>query len=1308
MPPPLRTLLKAPPVPARLPAPAVQTVVTPVRAPVSAGIGDWVRTSQSTVGNSATTAALLGVPPAAVPGLMPSAPAVPPAATPVVPPAIRPAAPGGVAPLEASVPGTRPSNLVLRKATPPPATAVPAAALGGSAPAVADPKKAAKAGKPEAGSKAAGPAKRLGPQQDPKFRALKKDIATKKHAVASTHPPARTEATNAQDAALPPKDDKEAQGKAANAEKMDAAQPKEFNKAEFVKAVKDAIAKKAPQNLDEADKFADSDKPAQVKAEVQGQVAEGKQSSAADIETTTAAPPDTSKAVQKKVLPLAKDQPPGKPGTPNPAGAIPDKLPLSATDTSDGPAQVNQQMADAQVTEPQLAKSNEPAFKKALDGKHGMEREAPKAQHRMRAHEAGTLADAKGDAAGLGAGAMQDMTGTRVTTGKQVAAGKGTAKGRDETKRAQVTTTLQKVFDAAKKDVEDILTGLDKKVDDQFSREEKAARDAFTAEHKRLMDDYKDKRYSGLTGKGRWVRDLFAGLPEEANRVFVTARDHYVTRMETVISHIADTIAAELKRAKKRIADGKTQLQAAVKALPADLQAIGRQAAGEFADRFEELTEQVNDKGTELVDTLATKYTDALKAVDQEIAAEKEKNKGLVAKVADAVKGVINTIIELKNMLLGILRKAAQAVLAILKDPIGFLGNLVSAVGGGLKLFLRNAKKHLMNGVLAWLLGVGPGTGLQMPRTFDVRGILLLIAGLLGISWANIRARLARKVPAHALAAAETSIPLVSKTKKQGVGGMWDDMKSRVGDLKKNLMTKLVEFLLPTIIIAGVTWIISLLNPASAFIRACKMIIDIIRFIVTQGRQIIEFVNAVLDAVIAIARGGSGGVPGLVERALARSVPVLIGALAAILGLGGIPGRVRKVFQTLSRPVNKAIDWVIDKMIGLIKKLLAKLKRKPKKARTHPHPKDRTPRRVPRVRRRRPSPTKRRPPQKSGPPRKKRADQRTDQQKTAAMQAALREAARLVVPETTVQEIEKKLRPIRSRHRLASLKLVVDRVQGEKILLHFRAAINPTIDGPQLPLPVNIHTIFEVIINQTRDIIKVLRTLATPGASFKVNISGQTFQVNFTDFERAWSASKSPTKELVLDRFRGAMDGHHEWITSAQVIEVMRRQIASQLAQTGEDWITLQHELRSNTLSVVFSPTAAPPKIANKQMMMVSGSAQGQLYSVPQGHPGAVYFPENATVGPNQHPLGKSQTTGHPAFNKELVQSLNKASTPREAAEGAEQIALNWTWDGATPMPHPVHAQAKRKDGSRITKTNQKGHYATIKKLFARIIGGLH
>lgn len=904
-------------------------------------------------------------------------------------------------------------------AAPTPTSAEPAAPTPASAePAAPDAVDAVDAG---AASGAAPDVKaRPGPNADPKFAKLKKDVGQKKRALAASHPPPRAEAGAAQDAALPPKDDAEAQGKTANAEQMNEAQPKEFDKDAFIKAVEKAIADKAPKNLDEADKFAESGKADEVRAEVDGKVGEGKSDSAQQIATTTAAPPDTSAAVPKKVVPMAADRPPGTPGTPAPANAVPDKLPPSATDLSAGPAEVNQRMADAQVTEAQMQKSNEPTFKEAVGEKKAAERHSEVAPGRMRGHEKKELNAATAQAKRLGTAAMGAMGAQRVLTGQRVDTGKGGAKGRDEEKRAQVTTLLQGVFDTMQKDVQGILDGLDKLVDEQFGRGEKEARDAFTAEHKRKMEEYKDRRYSGPAGPFRWTRDLFAGLPAEADKIFEEARDNYVRRMRQVISDVADTIGAQLNRAKKRIAQGRTEMRDAVQKLPADLRSIGREAAAEFTDKFDELTQSVDDKGTELVDTLATKYTDALKSVDDEISAEKEKNKGLVAKAVDAVKAVINTIMELKNLLLSVLAKAAQAVMLILKDPIGFLKNLVTAVGAGLKQFLRNIGRHLQQGIMSWLLGRTSEAGIEMPAKFDTRGIVQMLASLLGLTWQNIRARIVRKVPKMepAVAAAETAVPLVAEVRKRGVAGMWDDLKSRVGDMKKDLLDKVIAYVTPTIVEAGITWVLSLLNPASAFVRAVKLIIDIVKFVVTQARQIFDFVNAVLDAVIAIARGGSGGVPALIERALARAIPVLLGFLAALLGIGGIAAKVKQIVQAMSKPVGRAVDWVIDKIVGLVKKLWAKIKSKFDNKK----------------------------------------DKRPPQQQEQALDSALHEARGLVKPDSTVDRVRKGLPPIRRRHKLTSLTLVVEGGQGYQgagagqagrtTTIHFEAVINPKKKSP--------------------------------------------------------------------------------------------------------------------------------------------------------------------------------------------------------------------------------------------------------------------
>ncbi|MFE7135177.1 DNA/RNA non-specific endonuclease [Streptomyces sp. NPDC057638] len=881
-------------------------------------------------------------------------------------------------------------------------------------------------------------------------------MSRKKRAVATSHPPARTEAAAAQDAARPPKDDEEAQGKSANAEKMHEAKPKAFDREAFIRAVEQAIAAKAPKNLDEADTFAESGKADEVRAEVQGTVGEGRTESAEQIATTTAAPPDTAAAVTKEVVPLTPDRPPAAPGTPDPANAVPDRLPPAATDMSAGPKSVDRRMAEASVTEPQLRRSNEPSFRQALGEKKAAERHSAAAPPRLRKHEAGELSTATGEARRTGTTAMGAMGAQRALTGQRVDSGKTGAKSRDEEKRTEVTAILQRVFDAMKKDVEAILDGLDKLVDEQFTRGEKAARDAFTSEHEREMDAYKDRRYSGAFGWARWGKDKLLGLPAEAERIFDRAREGYLRRMRLVIADVATTVGTELDRAKQRIAQGRTELRAAVGKLPAGLKAIGQEAMAEFDGKFEELTQSVDDKATTLVDTLATKYTEALKSVDDEIATAKEKNKGLVDKAVEAVASVINTILELKDMLLAVLAKAASAVMLILKDPVGFLRNLVTGVGAGLRQFLRNIGRHLQQGIMSWLLGRAAEAGLQLPAKFDTRGVLTMLAGLLGLTWPAIRARITRKVPEEAVAAAETAVPLVAEVRKRGVAGMWGELKSRVGDLRRDLVAKVIAYVTPAIVTAGITWILSLLNPASAFVRAVKLLIDIVTFVVTQARQIIDFVNSVLDAVIAIAKGATGGVAARVESALARSIPVLLGFLAALLGVGGIAARVRQIVQAMARPVNMAIDQVIDTIAALAKRAWARIRATRTRPRTKPTPRKpgpATPRPRPTAGRPRRRGDDRRPGRKRDTRRGKRADarqrrkdrarQRRDQRRTDRAAAALRDATALVTRDATIEGIEKALPPIRRRHKVRLLKLVIDRREPERTVIHFRAINSP-------------------------------------------------------------------------------------------------------------------------------------------------------------------------------------------------------------------------------------------------------------------------
>ncbi|NEQ11693.1 MAG: hypothetical protein F6K37_39225 [Moorea sp. SIO4E2] len=96
-------------------------------------------------------------------------------------------------------------------------------------------------------------------------------------------------------------------------------------------------------------------------------------------------------------------------------------------------------------------------------------------------------------------------------------------------------------------------------------------------------------------------------------------------------------------------------------------------------------------------------------------------------------------------------------------------------------------------------------------------------------------------------------------------------------------------------------------------------IYDIIMFFVNRGSQVLELVNAVVDAVSAIASGAVGGAAKLVENALAKAVPVVIGFLASLLGIGGLAKKVEKIIGKIRERIDQAIDKVLLKAKGLFK-----------------------------------------------------------------------------------------------------------------------------------------------------------------------------------------------------------------------------------------------------------------------------------------------------------------------------------------------------------------------------------------------------
>jgi hypothetical protein len=710
------------------------------------------------------------------------------------------------------------------------------------------------------------------PKKDPAFQSVVANVGVAGKTL-KTHEPATAKANQAQEAAVGPEDEVEGQAQANQVATMEEAKPATFNKATFKASLMERIRSIAPKNLEETEDFKSSGKLDATKSALTSEVKEGKKESEADITEKTQAKPSTAGVKPKPVVPLKPEEVMPQPQIPGQEGAAPKKKTNQEISLEEESKSLDDKMAEAKITEEQLANSNEPEFQQALAAKKTAQTDAKTAPKKFRAQEKGMLSESTGLVKSNIAKEIGVMhTGRTQATGK-IAGKQVSAKGKDEAERVKVTTKIKGFYTQTKIDVETILNELDTKVINAFDKGASKAQEKFENHVDRRMSAYKDDRYSGIIGGLKWIKDKLFGMPDEVNAFYTEGRDLFIKEMDKVIDGVIEIIASELKRAKKAIGTGKKKIADYVQSLPQSLQKVGQQAAEEIQSEFDSLENQVAQKQDELVNTLAQKYVDSVKKVDARIEKMKEANRGLIAKAFDFIVGVIKTIIEIGKKLISLLKKIAEVVWDVLSDPIGFLGNLLQAIKLGFRNFVDNIGTHLKKGVIAWLTGSLGEANIEIPDKFDLPGIFKLVLSILGFTWNYVRGKAVKLFGEPVVKVMETAAEIFMVIKSEGMAGLWKYLKDQFNDLQETVLGAIKEMIIVEVIKAGVKWLLGLFNPVGAFIKAAMAIYEVVKFFIENAERIIDFINAIFDAIGAIAKGSIKSAAKLVENALAKSIP---------------------------------------------------------------------------------------------------------------------------------------------------------------------------------------------------------------------------------------------------------------------------------------------------------------------------------------------------------------------------------------------------------------------------------------------------
>jgi hypothetical protein len=271
--------------------------------------------------------------------------------------------------------------------------------------------------------------------------------------------------------------------------------------------------------------------------------------------------------------------------------------------------------------------------------------------------------------------------------------------------------------------------------------------------------------------------------------------------------------------------------------------------------------------------------------------------------------------------IVAIVSKIGDSFNKIVADPVGFAGNLVQAVKLGFNQFSKNIVEHLKVGLIEWLVGALEGAGLVLPKVWDLKGLLSFVLQVLGITYAKIRQKLVKVLGEKTVGMLEKTFEFIRALVTEGPAAAWQKIVQAIGSFWDMVIGGIKDWAITKIVTAAVVKIASMLNPVGAVIEAIIDIYHTIAFFVERMNQILALVEAIVDSIANIVAGKLGAAANYVENVMARTIPVILGFLASIIGLGDVSAAIEKVVAGIQQKVDEGIDiaiaWIVEQAKAL-------------------------------------------------------------------------------------------------------------------------------------------------------------------------------------------------------------------------------------------------------------------------------------------------------------------------------------------------------------------------------------------------------
>jgi hypothetical protein len=274
----------------------------------------------------------------------------------------------------------------------------------------------------------------------------------------------------------------------------------------------------------------------------------------------------------------------------------------------------------------------------------------------------------------------------------------------------------------------------------------------------------------------------------------------------------------------------------------------------------------------------------------------------------------------------GYIKKTGAALKSILQNPLPFVGNLVKAAKLGFQRFSGRFLEHLKRGLIDWLTGSLPGV--YIPKAISLPEVGKFALSVLGITWAQIRAKLVKALGPNGekiMAGLEGLFDVVVALKDGGPAAAWKVIQDKLTGLKDQVISGITGMVVEIVVTKAIPKLIAMFIPGAGFISAIVSIYDTIMVFVNKISKIIQVVTGFINSIVAIANGVIDAAAAKVESVLAGLLSLAISFLAGFAGMGKVAdkvmGVVKKVQATVDKALDAAITWIISKAKALFGKL---------------------------------------------------------------------------------------------------------------------------------------------------------------------------------------------------------------------------------------------------------------------------------------------------------------------------------------------------------------------------------------------------